>query len=59
MTSRAVVLILSVVILLFEADLLAHRRASSSAVKKVYAVIALPLLIGFVLVVAKRWQSFQ
>jgi hypothetical protein len=59
MTSRAVVLMLTVIILLFEVDLLAHRRESSSTVKKVYAVIALPLLVGFVLVVAKRWQNFR
>lgn len=59
MTSRAVVLMLTVIILLFEVDLLAQRRASKSAVKRVFVVIALPLLVGFVLVVAKRWQSFQ
>ena len=59
MTSRAVVLMLCVVILLFEADLFANRRASSSAARRVFALIALPLLVGFVLVVARRWRSFQ
>jgi len=59
MTSRAIVLMLCVVILLFEGDLFANRRASSSAARRVFALIALPLLAGFVLVVARRWRSFQ
>ena len=59
MTSRAIVLILCVVVLLFEADLFANRRASNSAARKVFALIALPLVAAFVLVAARRWQSFQ
>jgi hypothetical protein len=59
MTSRAIVLLLSLIVLLFEADLLAHRRASRTAVKKAFAVVALPLLVAFALVVVRRWRSFQ
>jgi hypothetical protein len=58
-TARAVILMLTLTLLLFEDDLLAHRRTSRAIVRKVFTVASLPLLAAFVLVLIRRWRQFQ
>jgi hypothetical protein len=55
--ARQVVLLLTLVVLLFEADLLAQRRRSDSAIRRAFTICARPLRATSSLVVYKRWHG--
>jgi hypothetical protein len=57
--TRQVVLLLTLAVLLFEADLLAQRTRSGSSIRRVFAVCALPLVATSGLIVYLRWHGLQ
>lgn len=59
MTSRQVVLLVTLIVLLFEADLLAQRGRSDGAIRRLFALFIVPLVVTFAVVVYRRWHQFQ
>jgi hypothetical protein len=59
MTSRQVVLLLTLAVLLFEADLIAQRGRTGSGIRRVFAICIVPLIFTFAIVVYRRWHQFQ
>lgn len=59
MTSRQVVLLLTLIVLLFEADLVTQRSRSDGATRRVFALCIVPLIATLATVVYRRWHQFQ
>ena len=58
MVARQVVLLLTLIVLLFEVDLLDLRTADGRA-RRMVGIVVLPLLAVFAMVVYRRWHQFR